>query len=42
MERTGVPTAIASVIMGMVVLLILARKKVFAPVIALDEKRGRT
>jgi simple sugar transport system permease protein len=42
MERTGVPTAIASVIMGMAVLLILARKKVFAPVIALDEKGGRT
>lgn len=42
MERTGVPTAIASVIMGMVVLLILARKKVFAPLIALDETGGRT
>jgi simple sugar transport system permease protein len=41
MERTGVPTAIASVIMGLVVLLILARKKLFAPVIALDEKEGR-
>ncbi|MDR3148182.1 MAG: ABC transporter permease [Treponema sp.] len=45
MERTGVPTAIASVIMGLVVLLILARKKIFAPVIALDgpgEKGGKT
>jgi simple sugar transport system permease protein len=36
MERTGVPTAIASVIMGLVVLLILARKKIFAPLLALD------
>jgi simple sugar transport system permease protein len=36
MERTGVPAAIASVIMGLVVLLILARKRLFAPVIALN------
>jgi simple sugar transport system permease protein len=40
MERTGVPTAIASVIMGLVVLLILARKKIFAPLIALDKQGG--
>ncbi|MDR1024118.1 MAG: ABC transporter permease [Treponema sp.] len=36
MERTGVPTAIASVIMGLVVLLILARKRLFASLLALD------
>jgi simple sugar transport system permease protein len=41
MERTGVPTAIASVIMGLTVLLILAREKIFAPLIALDKKEGR-
>jgi simple sugar transport system permease protein len=41
MERTGVPTAIASVIMGLVVLLILARKTIFASVIALDDTGGR-
>ena len=38
MERTGVPTAIATVIMGLTVLLILSRKNVFAPLLKLDKK----
>jgi simple sugar transport system permease protein len=38
MERTGVPTAIASVIMGLLVLLILARKMLFAPLIKIGQR----
>jgi hypothetical protein len=41
MERTGVPTAIASVIMGLLVLLILSRKTLFAPLLALNQKEAR-
>ena len=40
MERTGVPTSIATVIMGLTVLLILSRKKLFAPFLKLDKKEG--
>jgi simple sugar transport system permease protein len=40
MERTGVPTSIATVIMGLTVLLILSRKKIFAALLRLDKKEG--
>jgi len=40
MERTGVPTSIATVIMGLTVLLILSRKKLFAPLLKLDKREG--
>jgi simple sugar transport system permease protein len=41
MERTGVPTSIASVIMGLAVLLILSRKKIFAPLLRLNRKEDQ-
>jgi len=40
MERTGVPTSIATVILGLTVILILSRKKLFAPLLKQNREKA--